>query len=556
MKLYDASTDAVKQGGTRRGANMGILRVDHPDILEFITCKEDLTQIDELQHLRRGHRRVHGGASRPDGDYDLVDPQHRRPSSASSMRTTVWDKMILGAWRTGEPGVLLHRRSEPLQSRPAPRRHTRRRTRVASSRSSRTTSATSAAINVGYYVQRRRDRLGGVRAGTSICPRTSSTTSSTSTSTRCRRSTRSQSASGASGSASWDSPMRSCASGIAVRLARRRRVRPQGDGVPRRRGQEGERAARARARRVPGVGASHLGAGRHLRARRSGRAHPADAARCATATSPRSRRRGRSRSSRVARRVSSRCSPSRSCAIRPACMMPDVNEDFVAIAKREGWYSRRAHGAHRQARGASTSPRCPPSGSACSSRPMPSRRSGTCACRPHFRSTATAAISQDDQLRPHGDAWKMSARSTSSPTSLKCKGVTVYRDGSRDNQVLSTGATEKAKAEREKGAADRAAVADSARSASCTARSPRRDAEIDRLKKALFEAEAENLQRRAEARRARTSSAATTITLRDAARHDVRRTSPKTTAASRSKCSSTSARPAGRRWPTPKPWAG
>src|SRR5665213_341333 len=102
MKLYDASTDAVKQGGTRRGANMGILRVDHPDILEFIACKEDLTQIVNF-NISVGVTTKFMEALQADGDYDLVEPSTGEVSARLEARL-VWDKMLDGAWRTGEPG--------------------------------------------------------------------------------------------------------------------------------------------------------------------------------------------------------------------------------------------------------------------------------------------------------------------------------------------------------------------------------------------------------------------------------------------------------------------
>src|SRR5689334_383645 len=103
MKLYDASTDAVKQGGTRRGANMGILRVDHPDILEFVTCKEDLTQITNF-NISVGITEKFMQAVKAGTSYDLVDPSNKQVVGQLDART-VWDQMIRGAWRTGEPGV-------------------------------------------------------------------------------------------------------------------------------------------------------------------------------------------------------------------------------------------------------------------------------------------------------------------------------------------------------------------------------------------------------------------------------------------------------------------
>src|SRR3954465_11843215 len=91
MKLYDASTDAGKQGGTRRGAHMGILRVDHPDIMEFITCKEDLTQVTNFNISVAVTRRFMD-AVKTGSDYDLIDPSSGKTSGTLDART-VWDRM-------------------------------------------------------------------------------------------------------------------------------------------------------------------------------------------------------------------------------------------------------------------------------------------------------------------------------------------------------------------------------------------------------------------------------------------------------------------------------
>lgn len=104
MKVFNASTEAVKQGGTRRGANMGILRVDHPDIMEFITCKSDLTQLTNF-NISVGLTEEFMQAVLDDQEYDLIDPSTNKKTGSLKAKE-VFDTIIDMAWENGEPGIV------------------------------------------------------------------------------------------------------------------------------------------------------------------------------------------------------------------------------------------------------------------------------------------------------------------------------------------------------------------------------------------------------------------------------------------------------------------
>ncbi len=482
MKLYDASTDAVKQGGTRRGANMGILRVDHPDIMQFIACKEDLSQVTNF-NISVAVTSEFMQAVKEGREYDLIDHSSGKPAGRLEARM-VWDKMIDGAWRTGEPGCFFI--DEANRYNPVPHVGKYEATNPCGEQPLLPYDVCNlGSINIGYYVRDGQMDWDALRADIHLSVRFLDNIIDVNKyplpeidalSKRIRRI-----GFGVMGFA--DALVRlgipyNTNEGVEFGRQLQRFVDIESK-------RESERLANERGP-FPEWARSIWGPDETCARDASGkRIRPMQLLRNCNVNTV-----APTGTISIIAGCSSGIEPLFAVAFmrnQAGVMMPDVNEDFLALAKSEGWYSddlieeiaRQGHIHFDEV-------------------PEKWQRVFVTAhditpewhvrMQAAFQENCDSAISKTTNF-PHSATPADVRAIYELAYELKCKGVTVYRDGSRDNQVLSTGATNKAKAERS-GTDMRGEVGD------LKGTIAELDAEIERLRKQLFDAEAENLQRR------------------------------------------------------------
>lgn len=118
MTIFDKSTEVVKQGGTRRGANMGILRYDHPDVMRFINAKKTPGMLENF-NISVAIDDKFMQAMKNNQDYDLINPRSGQACGKMNAKF-VFDTLVKGAWETGDPGIIIIDRINNSDSNPTP----------------------------------------------------------------------------------------------------------------------------------------------------------------------------------------------------------------------------------------------------------------------------------------------------------------------------------------------------------------------------------------------------------------------------------------------------
>src|SRR6059036_1100100 len=484
MKLYDASTDVVKQGGTRRGANMGILRVDHPDILDFIHCKDDLTQVTNF-NISVAVTDAFMLALEAGKSFDLIHPRSGKVVGQLDARD-VFKQIVHGAWKTGEPGVYFIDRANAYN--PVPQLGSYEATNPCGEQPLLPYDVCNlGSINVGLFVKNGDVDWDGLRTAVHLCTHFLDNVIDANKyplaeiddlAKRIRRI--------GLGIMGW--------ADLLVRL-----------GIP----YDSDEGVALGRKLMEFVDEEAKAASEKLAEQRGVFAEWERSIWGPDATCARGPKGERVRPMRRLRNCNlTTVAPTGTISIIAGCssgieplfavafmrnqagvLMPDVNENFVAIAKQEGWYSD-ALMQQIVAVGHIRFDAVPAKWQRVFVTAHDVTPEWHIRMQGAFQEFTDSAISKTCNF-PHEATEEDVEQIYRLAFQLGCKGVTVYRDGAREGQVLSTGSTAKKVQEKAAPTGGQGALAEA------LGRIAELDAELARTRDQLHEVEAENLQRRA-----------------------------------------------------------